>query len=115
MRGGANIGIGRSRPQPLDLFFPELRIIVEQELVQLWRRYRGARKHGVHLAAVMDVVQEDVGEDVADFFRNHAVLAPVGDDAAVEIGLCQGVAEGDEPAVGRDLGGKQRLRFTNGT
>ena len=53
----------------------------------------------MYLAAVVDVVQEDVGEDVADPFRDHSVLAPVGNDAAVEIGFRQAVAEGDKLAV----------------
>ncbi len=65
----------------------------------------------MHLAAMVDIMQEDVGKDVADLFRDHAVLAAVGDNAAVEIVRRKLLAKGDQAPVGRDLGGKQRLRF----
>ena len=97
-----------------DLRLPQLDVIVEQKLIQLRRRHRGAGQHGVHLAAMVNVVQEDMGENVSDLFGDHAVLAPVGDDAAIEIGLRQAIAEGDQPPVGRDLGGKQRPGFVEG-
>ena len=99
-----------ARPPP-----PHLQIIVEQELVQLRRRHRRARQHRVHLAAMMDVVHEEMGQDIADAFGDHAVLAPVGDDAAIEIRPSrQAIAEGDQPPVERRLRGAELRRIECG-
>ena len=57
---------------------------------------------------MMDVVDEEVGEQVADALRDFSVLAPIGNDAPVEIGLGQAVAKGDQPPVEFGL----RLRQT---
>ncbi|BCH17415.1 hypothetical protein MesoLjLa_42660 [Mesorhizobium sp. L-2-11] len=55
--------------QPLDLRFPQFQIIVEEELIELRRFHRRAGQHGVHLATMMDVVDEEVGEQIADALR----------------------------------------------
>ena len=60
------------------------------------------------LAAVVDLVLEEVGEERVDALGDHAVVAAVDADAAVEVGGGEAVAEGDEAAVGGGLGGAER-------
>ena len=60
------------------------------------------------LAAVVDLVLEEVGEDGVDALARAAVGVADDLDAAVEVGGGQAVAEGDQPAVGGGLRGAQR-------
>lgn len=53
----------------------------------------------MYLPAVMDVVQEEMGEQVADPLRNDTCLAAIRCDPPIEVGIQQAVAEGDQLAV----------------
>lgn len=53
----------------------------------------------MHLSAVMDVVQEEMCEQVADPLRDDACLAAIRRDPPVEVGVRQAVAKGDQLAV----------------
>ena len=75
----------RAQPQPRNLFAPQLEIVVEEELVELRRLHRGSRQHRMHLAAMVDLVNEQMRQEIADALGNLAVFAPVSDDAAIEI------------------------------
>ena len=44
-------------------------IVVEEELVELRRLHRGAGQHRMHLAAMVDLVQEQMREQIADASR----------------------------------------------
>jgi hypothetical protein len=79
---------------------------VEEELVELRGRDAGAGQHGMGLAAVVDLVLEEVGEHGVGALGDHALVAAVDRDAAVEVGGGKPVAEGDEAAVAGGLGGK---------
>ncbi len=81
---------------------------VEEEFVELRRRDRGAGEHRVGLAAVVDLVLEEVGEERVDALARAAVGVADHLDAAVEVGGRQPVAEADQPAVGGGLGGAER-------
>jgi hypothetical protein len=70
---------------------------VEEELVELGRRHGGRREHAVDLAAVVDLVLEEMGEQVVDALGRAAGVAAVGDDAIVESRGVEAVAEGDQP------------------
>ena len=79
-------------------------VVVEEELVELRRGDGGAGEHGVGLAAVVDLVLEEVGEEGVDALGDDALVAAVDRDAAVEVGGGEAVAEGGEAAVGGGLG-----------
>lgn len=64
----------------------------------------------MHLAAVMDLVDEQMCQQVADALGDLTVLAPVGDDTAIEVACGQPLAKRDQPAVRRRLRLEQRLR-----
>ena len=81
---------------------------VEKELVELRRWDGGAGEHGVRLAAVVDLVLEEVGEE-ASIRSGTSPCAPRSITThPVEVVGREAVAEGDQPAVGRGLRGAQR-------
>ena len=53
----------------------------------------------MHLAAMVDVVQEEMSEQVADTLRDMSVFAAIRKDAPVKIFRRQPFAEFDQPAV----------------
>ena len=77
--------MGLPNPSRVDLLAPQLDVVVEEEFVELRRLHRCSGQHRMHLAAMVDLVDEQMRQQVADALGNPAVLAPVGDDAAIEI------------------------------
>ena len=63
-------------PERRQLTGPQRRIAREQELVELRRRDAGAREHGVRLAAVVDLVHEEMRQRAVDTLAEmHAAAA----------------------------------------
>jgi hypothetical protein len=84
---------------------------VEEEFVELGRLHAGAGEHRVGLAAVVDLVLEEMGEQRVDALGDRAVRAAVGRDGAVGIAGGERVAEGDQAGVGGRLRRTQRRGF----
>ena len=67
-----------------------------------------ARQHGMRLAAMMDLVLEEMLEDVGDLCRRRLAVGPRQDAVARERLVGLALAEGDQPLVARGLGQPQR-------
>ena len=68
---------------------------VKEELVELRRRYGGARQYCMRLAAVVDLVLEEVREERVGALPGRAHHAAVNHDPAIEVRRPQPVAEAD--------------------
>ncbi len=80
-------------------------LLGHEELVELRRRDAGAREHRVDLAAVVDLVLEQVHEHVARALDLNVIAAL---EAHLGGGIGQRVDERDEPEIARALGRAQR-------
>ena len=77
-----------------------------EELVELRRWYGSAAEHRVRLAAMMDLVLEQVQQKAVGPLRLHARAAVHMDDP-IWPGFVQRLAPGDQSAIDRRLGGPQ--------
>lgn len=83
---------------------PCWRILREEKLVELRRGHLRARQHGMDLAAVMDLVDEQVAEDSGHSFPVVDAVVSVDRDDAREAWRGQVLAKGNQPPVYFELG-----------
>src|SRR5207245_2932793 len=70
----------KRQPERLELAPAERQLFAKEELVELRRRHRGARQHRVDLAAVVDLVLEQMHQHIAGALDLHVIDALDRDD-----------------------------------
>src|SRR5687768_14020370 len=88
------------------------RIKDEKVFVELRRLDCRAGEHGVRLAAMVDLMQEKVRQQIADGFVERTGTAAVSRDAPGRIGGTEAVAEGDEASVAIGLRGGELFHIS---
>lgn len=88
--------------QLLLFLLPKPTVAIEEELIELRRLDAGATEHRMHLAAVMDLMFEQVQQQPIDSFAHHTVDTHQLHGAG-EVFLPQGFAERHQPLVGLGL------------
>ena len=76
----------------------------EKEFVQLRRWNARAGKHGMGLAAMMDLMHEKMRQDRADGLDVDAAFSAAEPDFPLEVIFAQPLAEADKGVIGADLG-----------
>ena len=92
-------------PQFGKILGPQVRLTGAEKLVQLRWLDRGAAEHGVNLAAMMDLVLKQMGQQAQATVMLRGVTGD-GHDFA-EVGVAHLLAIGDQPAVDVGLFAKQ--------
>lgn len=108
-------GLGRLSVQPIALpdgpfvelqlllfFLPKRTVAIKEELIKLRWFDGGSAEHRMHLAAVMDLMFEQVQQQPVDALA-HDTVGPHQVDAAGEVCFPQGFAERHQPLVGLGL------------